>query len=362
MRLKDINELKSLYVGKTYNKLTVVDVYRLDKKWMVKCMCECGNSCDKQLDKVVSGHTKTCSGRIHKLEQNANNSQLYKDNPEIGRQAGAKISQWYKDKSNADIIKERSDRHRAWWNDNSSQREYQSNVMKSRFLDNRLSADYTELIEILHPNYVDDLLSGNIKRDDMIETKCPLCGEYAYHTFHSTFIISTGKLKYNHALLCDKCQQEKTSHFELDIANYISSFYNGACIRNDRSVLNGKELDLYYPEKKIAIEFNGDYWHSDAHKPNDYHYNKFLSCYKQDIVLISIFETLWKLDSDQIKLYIADVFSDITNNLSIKDNLVNLNYPINNLSKIDTSNYIQSGYTLANGHFVYTCGFASLTS
>ena len=88
MRLKDVNELKSLYVGKTYNKLTIVDVYRLDKKWMVKCTCECGNSCDKQLDKVVSGHTKTCSGRIHKLEQNANNSQLYKDNPELGKQAG----------------------------------------------------------------------------------------------------------------------------------------------------------------------------------------------------------------------------------------------------------------------------------
>lgn len=83
MRLKDVNELKSLYVGKTYNKLTIVDVYRLDKKWMVKCTCECGNSCDKQLGKVVSGHTKTCSGRIHKLEQNANNSQLYKDNPDI---------------------------------------------------------------------------------------------------------------------------------------------------------------------------------------------------------------------------------------------------------------------------------------
>lgn len=361
MHIKDINELKSLYIGKTYNKLTIVDVYRLDKQWMVKCKCDCGNTCDKQLGKVVSCHTKTCGARIHKLEQNAKQSQWYKEHPEIGKHAGAKISQWYKDDSHKAIIKERSDNHRAWWNDNSSQREYQSNVMKSKFLDNRLSADYTELIEILHPKYVDSLLSGKIKREDIIETKCPLCGEYGKHAFHSASIIGTGKLKYSHALLCDKCQHEKTSHFELEIAAYVSTFYNGTCIRNDRSVLNGKELDLYYPEKKIAIEFNGDYWHSDEHKPNDYHYNKFLSCYNQGIVLISIFETLWESDSGQIKLYISDTFSDIANSLSIKDSIVNLNYPINNISKIDTSNYIQSGYMLANGHFVYTCGFASLT-
>lgn len=356
MRLKDVNELKSLYVGKTYNKLTIVDVYRLDKKWMVKCTCECGNSCDKQLGKVVSGHTKTCSGRIHKLEQNTNNSQLYKDNPEIGKQAGAKISQWYQDKVNADIIKERSERHRAWWNANSSQREYQSNVMKSRFLDNRLSADYTELIAILHPKYVDDLLSGNIKRDDMIETKCPLCGEYGKHTFHSTFIISTGKLKYNRALLCDKCQQEKTSHFELDIANYISSFYNGTCIRNDRSVLNGKELDLYYPEKKIAIEFNGDYWHSDVHKQNDYHYNKFKACYDLGITLVSIFEFYFTLSKDAILSYIHDLFDGTENELSFIDkDIINLNYPIPNL---DLSMYIikDSSYT-NNECKVYTCGY-----
>ena len=356
MRIKDINELKSLYVGKTYNKLTIVDVYRLDKQWMVKCKCDCGNTCDKQLGKVVSGHTKTCVARIHKLEQNAKQSQWYKEHPEIGKHAGAKISQWYKDDSHKAIIKERSDNHRAWWNDNSSQREYQSNVMKSKFLDNRLSADYTELIEILHHKYVDSLLSGNIKRDDIIETKCPLCGEYGKHTFHSTFIICTGKLKYNHALLCNKCQHEKTSHFELEIAEYVSTFYTGMCIRNDRSVLNGKELDIYYPEKKIAIEFNGDYWHSDKFKSENYHYNKFKACHDLGITLVSIFEFDFTLSKDAILSYICDLFNGVENQLSfVNKDTINLNYPIQNL---DLSMYIIKNNSYTNNDCkVYTCGY-----
>ncbi len=33
-------------------------------------------------------------------------------------------------------------------------------------------------------------------------------------------------------------------------------------IYNDRKVLNGLELDIYYPDLKIAIEYQGNYWHS----------------------------------------------------------------------------------------------------
>jgi hypothetical protein len=58
MRIKDINELKSLYINKTYSKLTIIKVYRLDKKWMIKCTCNCINTCDKQLYKERSGIIK----------------------------------------------------------------------------------------------------------------------------------------------------------------------------------------------------------------------------------------------------------------------------------------------------------------
>lgn len=62
---------------------------------------------------------------------------------------------------------------------------------------------------------------------------------------------------------------------------------------HDRKILNGEELDIYIPDKKIAIEFNGTYWHSSLNKEKNYHQSKTLRCIKQGIRLIHIFEYEW---------------------------------------------------------------------
>ncbi|MBR1453182.1 MAG: hypothetical protein IJ593_00835 [Lachnospiraceae bacterium] len=67
--------------------------------------------------------------------------------------------------------------------------------------------------------------------------------------------------------------------------------------RSDRKVLNGKEIDLYYPEYNLGIEFNGSYWHSALVKDMLYHQNKTLNAIKCGINLIQIFEYEW-LDKD----------------------------------------------------------------
>lgn len=54
-----------------------------------------------------------------------------------------------------------------------------------------------------------------------------------------------------------------TSNLEIELQSFIESIYKGPIIKNDRKVLDGKELDVYLPEKNLAIEFNGLYWHSD---------------------------------------------------------------------------------------------------
>ena len=68
--------------------------------------------------------------------------------------------------------------------------------------------------------------------------------------------------------------------------------------RSDRTVLNGQELDLYYPEQNIAIEFNGSYWHSSEKKDKYYHQKKTILAGKRGIHLIHIFEYEW-LDTIQ---------------------------------------------------------------
>ena len=80
---------------------------------------------------------------------------------------------------------------------------------------------------------------------------------------------------------------------------------------------------------KIAIEFNGDYWHDENHKSNDYHYNKFNLCMEKNILLVSIFESEWNSRKDEIKKYLLDLFSYRENSLSFnaEHTMMNNNYP-----------------------------------
>lgn len=63
-------------------------------------------------------------------------------------------------------------------------------------------------------------------------------------------------------------------------------------IQHDRIILGGrKELDIYVPSLKLAIEYNGLYWHSEATgKDKWYHYEKMKACEAKGIRLIEIFE------------------------------------------------------------------------
>lgn len=87
------------------------------------------------------------------------------------------------------------------------------------------------------------------------------------------------------------------SHYEKDILD----MFPGA-IMSDRKVLSGKEIDLYYPDAKFGIEFNGDYWHSELKKDNNYHQQKSLAAINAGISLLHIFEYEWNNDKTRDKL------------------------------------------------------------
>lgn len=77
------------------------------------------------------------------------------------------------------------------------------------------------------------------------------------------------------------------TNIELFVMNILDE-YNIKYIKNDRTILKGKEIDFYLPDYSLAIECNGVYWHSK--KDERYHYNKFLECQKKNIQLITIWE------------------------------------------------------------------------
>lgn len=104
-----------------------------------------------------------------------------------------------------------------------------------------------------------------------------------------------------------------TSAMEIQILEFVKQFGYTVEQRN-KTVLKGLELDIYIPEKALAIEFNGNYWHSTIFKDSKYHQNKTIQCIKNGIHLIHIFEYEW-LDSnkrDKIKNYISSLLCSNT--------------------------------------------------
>ena len=97
---------------------------------------------------------------------------------------------------------------------------------------------------------------------------------------------------------------------EQKLSEYISSIYDGMIIENSKNIINPYELDIYIPDKKIAIEFNGNYWHSDYEKDKEYHQNKTIACAKKGIRLIHIFEYEWDTREKLIKQYLNSIINN----------------------------------------------------
>lgn len=90
----------------------------------------------------------------------------------------------------------------------------------------------------------------------------------------------------------------KRSRYEDDIKEFLISLGVADIIENDRSVLDGKEIDLYIPDEKLGIEFNGDYWHSDIFKRDHngrstYQQKKSLAAEEKGIFIFTVFEREW---------------------------------------------------------------------
>ena len=411
--------LKNEYIGKTFNWLTIIDLFREDSLIKVKCKCKCGNDYITTLNYVKSGHNKSC-GCYRKSKEKAekykewckNNpdkiankelkrKKFYIDHPEKIIEKVEKYKEWRF--NNQDKIKQLADQHSKWWQNNkqlaiklgkqhsqwlkdnpdkvddiifnrkqtmsiinmpdiynnNSKLYYNKRINIINNLKTNPTHDFIVFLNILHESQTELLLNGNIKSHDTIITKCPRCGNYCGHILKNTFAISKGIFKHGSPPMCNNCVYNfKASKDEQEIADFISTFYSGECIRNSRNIISPQELDLYYPEKKIAIEFNGDYFHSDNNKPRDYHYNKFKLCKENNILLVSIFESAWLEKKDHIKSYLTDIFNGIENKLSYneKATLMDNNYPSNKYYKM-TLDYIEDCFIYRKNH-VYTCGYS----
>ena len=97
-------------------------------------------------------------------------------------------------------------------------------------------------------------------------------------------------------------KEETRSSHEAELLRYIRSFgiecIPSAKILKDENKRNPFEVDIYIPSKKLAIELNGLYWHSDKIVKRDYHLEKLKLCEKYSVQLLQFWEheTYFKMD------------------------------------------------------------------
>ena len=151
------------------------------------------------------------------------------------------------------------------------------------------------------PNFTLDfyLSVKDIHEENCLEFKCKKCGTI----FKSNWFSGN----------CKKCpicfpELHGTSLEEKDLINYLKTIYKNKIETNYKKLISPLEIDVYIPEKYLAIEFDGLYYHSEnKNKDKNYHLNKTELCEKQGIQLIHIFENEWISKQEIVKSRLKNI-------------------------------------------------------
>ena len=124
--------------------------------------------------------------------------------------------------------------------------------------ENDLETTYPEIAKEWHPTKNGELAARNFSYGSRkrIWWQCTKGHEWQTPIAYRT-IDKTG---------CPYCAKElQTSFPEQAILFYIRKCFPDA-VNNDRSILEGKEIDIYIPSCKTAIEYDGEAWHKNTKK------------------------------------------------------------------------------------------------
>jgi very-short-patch-repair endonuclease len=129
-------------------------------------------------------------------------------------------------------------------------------------------------------NYTNTFLSdGKYRTFVKYEVKCNKCKNVFSTIFNRTVPI------------CRICNPIKYSKPEMDIKKILDEF-DIIYIQNTKKIIPPLELDFFIPDFNVAIEVNGNYYHSEisGERNKDYHLQKTKLCKEKGIKLIHIFD------------------------------------------------------------------------
>jgi hypothetical protein len=110
----------------------------------------------------------------------------------------------------------------------------------------------------------------------------------------------------SHKTGCPKCPRS-ISVAESELLNYIKTLSPEERVEsNTKKAVKGIELDIYLPDRNLAFEYNGLYWHSEEiQKDKNYHLNKWRACKEEGITLIQIWEDDYALKKEIVLEMVA---------------------------------------------------------
>ena len=150
----------------------------------------------------------------------------------------------------------------------------------------RLAEEGCELLEVVEPKMV-----GTIRY-------VARCGHE--NTIRLGLFLNNGEGR-----LCGKCTAAGASAEEHEVFEYMSSIYGGRMVEHDRSF--GPEIDIYLPDLKLGIEYDGLRWHSEGmHRDKCNLARKTAFFADRGIRIVHIFDCEWRGRKELVKSMLAD--------------------------------------------------------
>ncbi len=182
-----------------------------------------------------------------------------------------------------------------------------------------------------------------INAHEYLNVRCPIGHEYNIKFYK--FMQGRRCPVCNTILCCSKGETE--------LQEWLSQYMD--IKTNDRTIIKPLELDIVIPSKKIAIEYNGLYWHSERKgKDRNYHLNKYNLCKDQGYRLIQVWENEWLTKQDIVKSIILNAIGKHTNKIHGRKCIIRTILPKEARPFYD-SNHIQ-GFKGGEHHGLYYRG------
>jgi hypothetical protein len=139
---------------------------------------------------------------------------------------------------------------------------------------------------------VGDLSDYESDKVPNIRVRCTKCNE---EWFSSLRVLQWGRCR-----TCDPTGSRQQG----DVMRFIKELGVNV-LKEDRSIIQGNkrmaELDIYVPQARFAVEYNGLYWHSSLCKSDVYHDRKSQQCAQAGVLLMHVFSDEWNDRPDIVK-------------------------------------------------------------